>query len=256
MATDPTSMLRAQPSMFPEDERLIRLDEYQNWTKLTDRNERLGLDGLGFVLLGLFGEVGSVLSELKKKQRDKDSYIAYHDSAIEELGDAFWYFANASLRAGLSLSAIAERVPKNLGDWFYHGKATPQYFTDLQKPQNELTGPLSSDLVERRLLALAGKVGVLLDDFSSGRVAANGDALTADLVEIFRALLAAADDAAVSLNEAARRNIHKTFGRWPIERRWPPHYDESFDPDEQLPRHIEMIFKEKMADGKSYVLQQ
>ena len=35
---------------------------------------------LEFLLLGLFGEVGSLLSELKKKQRDRSSYIAYNSS--------------------------------------------------------------------------------------------------------------------------------------------------------------------------------
>src|SRR5690242_10534138 len=91
--TDLASILRPQRSIFPDEEMLIGLDEYQQWTTLTDRNRRPGIQGLGFALLGLFGEVGSLLSELKKKQRDEDSYIAYHDSVIEELGDVLWYFA-------------------------------------------------------------------------------------------------------------------------------------------------------------------
>jgi len=249
-------MLPLQRFLFDEVEALIDLDEYQDWTKLTDRNQREGIDGLGFVLLGLFGEVGSLLSELKKKQRDKDSYTAYHESVIEELGDVLWYFASACLHAGLRLSTIAARVPAQLGDWDYHGRGTRARFVDLQKPQIDLTGPLSTDLVERRLLTLAGKVGVLLEDFAADRLHANSDALSADLVQIFSALLAAADDAAVSLNEAARRNLEKTLGRWPTEHVWPPLLDESSDPGEQLPRHIEMVFKEKTIDGKSYVIQQ
>ena len=51
----------------------IFLDEYQEAAARTDQNRRGGMDGLAFPLLGLFGEVGSVLSELKKKQRDQDS---------------------------------------------------------------------------------------------------------------------------------------------------------------------------------------
>ena len=130
-------------------------------------------------------------------------------------------------------------------------------FFDLQKPQAELTGPVASELVERRLLALAGKVGLLLDHFAAGTLDTNGDAFAADIVELFRALLAAADDAGVSLNEAARRNLEKTFGRWPPERNWPPLYDDEYDPDERLPRRIEMLFKEKTTeDGRRYVLQQ
>lgn len=255
--TDPASLLRPQRSMFPDHDSLIGLDEYQQWTTKTDQNKRPGVEGLGFVMLGLFGEVGSLLSELKKKQRDEGSYIAYNDSVIEELGDVLWYFANAAQRVGLALSTIAERVPAKLGDWDYRGKATRRGFADLQKSQIELTGPIASELVERRLLTLAGKVGLLLDHYAAGDLNTNGDAFAADVVELFRVLLAAADDAAVSLNEAARRNIEKTFGRWPMERKWPQHYDEMCDPDEQLPRHIEMRFKEKQTnDGRTYVLQQ
>jgi NTP pyrophosphatase (non-canonical NTP hydrolase) len=241
--------------MFAEDDAHVELDEYQRWTGLTDRNERQGIDGLGFVLLGLFGEVGSLLSELKKKQRDKDSYVSYRDSVIEELGDVLWYFANAARRADLSLSMLAARIPARLGDWDYHGRVGARRFTDLQGAQESLTGPLSTNLVERRLLALAGKVGILLEDFSSGRIAANRDVLSGGLVEIFRSLLAAADDAAVSLNEAARRNIDKTFGRWPTEKAWPPLYDEGEDDDEKLPRKIVVTFHEKEVGNKLYVFQ-
>lgn len=243
--------------MFPADNSLVDLDEFQHWTTLTDKNKRAGIEGLGFVLLGLFGEVGSLLSELKKKQRDENSYIAYHDSVIEEFGDVLWYFANASNRVGLKLSVVAERVPATLGDWNFRGRSTRRGFVDLQKSQSELTGPIASDRVERRLLSLAGKVGVLLEHYSAGDLDTNGDAFAADIVELFRELLAAADDAAVSLNEAARRNVAKTFGRWPTERKWQPLYDEACDPDEQLPRRIEMRFKEKTTEGgRVYVLQQ
>jgi NTP pyrophosphatase (non-canonical NTP hydrolase) len=197
--------------MFAADEMLIGLDEFQDWTELTDQKPA-GVGGLGLILLGLFGETGSLLSELKKKQRDNDSYIAYHDSVIEELGDVLWYFANTAARVGLKLSTIAVRVPAKLGNWDYRGRPTRDGFADLQKPQAELIGPLASDLVERRLLALAGRVGVLMDHYSTGNLDANGDAFAADLVEIFRTILTAADDASVSLNEAARRNAEKTLG--------------------------------------------
>src|SRR6266404_923154 len=66
---------RKQLTIFAEDEHLVHLNEYQELALQTDTNSRRGLAGLGFPLLGLFGEVGSLLSELKKKQRDRDSYL-------------------------------------------------------------------------------------------------------------------------------------------------------------------------------------
>ena len=56
---------------------LVGMNEFQRHTLATDQNALLGMDGLRFPLLGLFGEVGSLLSALKKKQRDQASYVGY-----------------------------------------------------------------------------------------------------------------------------------------------------------------------------------
>jgi NTP pyrophosphatase (non-canonical NTP hydrolase) len=253
---DEALLLRPQRSLFEDEEPALGLDEYQQFTTRTDRNSAIGIDGLGFVLLGLFGEVGSLLSELKKKQRDKDAYVAYHESVIEELGDTLWYFANGALRAGLSLSTIAQRVSATLGNWDYHGKPDALTFRDLQLPKASFPGPITGDVVEHRLLFLAAKVGGLLDDWSSDRIRSNRDVLSADLVEIFRALLAAADDAQVSLDDAARRNVVKTLGRWPVELDWGPLFDQDFSVEEQIPRHFTITFRERQIGDRRYVLQQ
>jgi NTP pyrophosphatase (non-canonical NTP hydrolase) len=253
---DGSLLLRKQRSLFNGAEAPIGLDEYQQFTTRTDRNERPGTEGLGFVLLGLFGEVGGLLSALKKKQRDKDAFVAYHDDVLEELGDSLWYFANAALRADLKLSSIAQRLPATLENWDYHGRAGAATFADLQRSDHSFAGPTASEAFEHRLLALAGMVGHLLADFSSGRIAANRDVLSADLVEIFRELVAAADRAEVSLEEAVRRNITKTLGRWPDEPDWGPLFDDAFPPEEQLPRRMTMVFRERLVRNKPFVIQQ
>ena len=87
-------------SSIPDDSQ-IALALYQQRAGLTDQNVQPGIEGLHLPMLGLFGEVWGLLSELKKKQRDKDSYIGYQDSVIEEFGDTLWYFTNICARAGL-----------------------------------------------------------------------------------------------------------------------------------------------------------
>src|SRR5262249_37485463 len=149
--------------------------------------------------------VGSLLSELKKKQRDTDSYVAYHDSVIEEFGDVLWYLANVALRADLHLSKLSRRIPAKLSNWDYSGLPKPRTFAELQQRRRKFRGPQSTRAVERRLLALGGKVGTLLTDFGSRQIEHNRDVLSGHLVEILRTVVAAADDAEVSLNEAARR---------------------------------------------------
>jgi hypothetical protein len=98
--TDGAVLLRSQRSLFDDAEAPVGLDEYQQFTTRTDRNDRKGTAGLGFVLLGLFGEIGSLLSALKKKQRDKDAFVAYHDTVIEEL----------ATRSGTSQTLLFVRV--------------------------------------------------------------------------------------------------------------------------------------------------
>ena len=44
-------------------------------------------------LLGLAGEVGQLIAEYKKRQRDKVGYRAFRDEVHEELGDILWYAA-------------------------------------------------------------------------------------------------------------------------------------------------------------------
>lgn len=81
----------------------------------------------------------------------------------------------------------------------YHGRAGATTFVDLQQNDFPLDQPLAGERVEASLLALAGRVGVLLSHWSNGQIRDNGDRLSADLVEIFHSLLVAADDAQVSL---------------------------------------------------------
>ncbi len=45
----------------------LTLGQYQNLARRTDRTAQNGRQDLDFPLLGLFGEVGSLMSELKKK---------------------------------------------------------------------------------------------------------------------------------------------------------------------------------------------
>ena len=56
-----------QLTIFLEHKPLVYLNAYQKLAVQTDKNRNKGLNGLRLPLLGLFGEVGSLVSELKKK---------------------------------------------------------------------------------------------------------------------------------------------------------------------------------------------
>jgi NTP pyrophosphatase (non-canonical NTP hydrolase) len=232
---------------------LVTLNDYQEFTRLTDQNKKTGYAGFMLPFLGIYGEVGSLLSELKKKQRDAGSYVGYAESVVEELGDVMWYFTNIAARANLSLETLAQRMTRELHDW---DEETHDFrtFDDLQS-RGEHAGPTSGEKFERGAIALAAKVGRLLDHVSIGSIEGNRDLLSADLVEILRAIVQAADDADVSLQEAVQRNIKKVTSRWPIERIYPPLFDDRLEGDEQLPRHIKMLIAEKRVGDEAFVVQ-
>src|SRR5438105_4524990 len=87
-------------------------------------DQRSDSGSLTFPLLGLFGETGSLLSEVKKKQRDRASYLGYAGAVVEELGDVLWYLTAVAARGGLALSDIATSVIRGYSDWQPTGDVT------------------------------------------------------------------------------------------------------------------------------------
>jgi NTP pyrophosphatase (non-canonical NTP hydrolase) len=233
----------------------VGLDEYQRFAELTDKNAASGTAKLRFLLLGLFGEVGSLLSELKKKQRDLNSYHAYAHSAREELGDVLWYYANVALHIGSRLSELATKAAAG-DDPRYQGlRSSIRSFRDLQQQGRLFSEPATGSHVEKSLLRLAARTGRLINTFQAAESEHHSFNINCELVDVFRDLILAADDAEVGLEDAAIFNIEKIVGRWPQKRVWGPLYDDTYDFDEQLPRVLEITFREKTKGGKTYVLQ-
>ena len=228
----------------------LGLDEYQRFAVRTNEVRSKDSDALNFLLLGLYGEVGSLLSEIKKKQRDENAYFAFAASAREEFGDVLWYFANIAQLARLKLSTIAHRAKWNGGS-----RKKPKTFFDLRAGGWMFAGPTASPLAERHLLRLAGAVGGLIERAGAGAVDRND--LYRALAEIFAALLFAARGAKINPEDAAVFNIEKTFSRFPVSDEWGAPFDKNCDPDERFPAKLTLTFKEKRGKGKGvYVIQE
>jgi len=73
------------------DQHCLQLGRARRRPRRTDQNKDSGLDGLGFFLLGLFGEVGTLLSALKKKQRDRESFVGYGEMRAVPWSKAGWW---------------------------------------------------------------------------------------------------------------------------------------------------------------------
>lgn len=100
---------------------LLTLAEYQRRSQRTDhlpQSDAEGTDPLLGPLLGLAGEVGTLLTGYKKRSRDGAAYELFRDNVAEELGDILWYLANAAEKAGLSLDDVARRnLAKTADRW-------------------------------------------------------------------------------------------------------------------------------------------
>jgi hypothetical protein len=229
----------------------LTLAEYQRLALMADKKPEASL---AFPLLGLFGEAGSLLSVVKKKQRDRASYLGYEPHVIEELGDVLWDFAVVAARGGITLSDIGHNLNGGFADW-QDGGGDGLYFRSLQAAPAHGIEKEPTPAFEKTLLDLAGNIGSLLTDHQTGRLSGNQSALKGDLVTIMRSLVKAATDAGVSLDAAAEANLRKIFDRWPIERKYPQELDHDAKADEQLPRRLTIDIFEHEVRNQIYVFQ-
>jgi NTP pyrophosphatase (non-canonical NTP hydrolase) len=84
----------------------LKVAEFERNARDTDK---LGQE-LETAVLGLFGEIGTLVSALKKKRRDADAYFGYRAVVLEEMGDVLWYASAVARRGGTSLIEAADRV--------------------------------------------------------------------------------------------------------------------------------------------------
>jgi NTP pyrophosphatase (non-canonical NTP hydrolase) len=91
---------------------------YQTKAARTDQVAEDGEKGKLVPLLGLAGEVGTLLSEYKKYLRDGGAHQRFHDQVAEDLGDLLWYIANVATKFRLDLNEIAEaNIEKTQERW-------------------------------------------------------------------------------------------------------------------------------------------
>lgn len=229
---------------------VLTLNAYQAKAIGTDRTKGSGI-GIDLAILGLFGEIGGLLSEVKKKQRDSLFYLGYEESVLEEMGDTLWY-----------LAVIANHVSLSLTEVSYSFKCRPagsaqmvndRAFADLQ-PQQILKFAAPTFAFERTLLNLAGAAGRLAASSNDASIGASS--VGHHLSDILATLILAANEAGVTLEAAAHNNIEKINSRWPGDRNFPKLFDDDFPVEEQLPRELVVDFYERRAANEKYYVVQ
>ena len=200
------------------------LTEYSNAAERTD--QLIGKPNHALLLAaGLFGEAGSVLAELKKERRETDAYPAYRNRLIEEIGDGLWYLAR--------LSAVLD----------------PSMMQGLDKRAQAKSQQNGDSLTEAVTLGVAA--GQLL-----GALENHG---AIDAIERLRptwdALFRVIEGSGIELREAAQMNLSKTQSRWPERRVYSAFFDENFPEEEQIPRELEIEFRQvRRCDTDTVIL--
>lgn len=229
----------------------LTFNQYQQEAIKADRSPG---NSLTIPLLGLFGEAGTLLSVVKKKQRDSASYLGYAPHVTEELGDVLWYFASLAHRSGIRLSDIANNAPRSLSNWAERDNPDLEFSALQEKAIRQKHEPTKE--FENTLLRLAAEIGTVLSEHEAGRLSDNRAVVQGRLVGVLRALVQASDEAGVTLEAAARSNLMKIFDRWPLKRVYPVPFDTDDKPFEQLPRTLTIDVFEREVGGKGYVFQQ
>ncbi|MXW93305.1 MAG: pyrophosphatase, partial [Rhodospirillaceae bacterium] len=165
----------------------LTLELYQDQASLTDHGPR----NFTFPILGLFGEVGSLLSEVKKQQRDTIAYIGYADNVLDELGDVLWYLTAIASRAEISIADIAYATLQNHHDCY---DAAPLNFPFIElQSQPPLFSPTPTPAFEITLMRLASAVGALINDQQQRELENDRDVLFRHLVRVLGILVQAAE---------------------------------------------------------------
>jgi hypothetical protein len=209
--------------------------------KQVEPTDRLPVDDLQPIFLGLFGEVGSIMATAKKFHREKEAYAGYRNAVEEEFGDALWYFAALCRRLKIRLDQIlGKRADEVSATWSTEDVASDSSLASVATP---LTVPG----LDAALLQLGESATELFALRTSPMLAEPRLAAFADCY------LAALRAVRVTLIEVVRKNIVKTRGRFltPDYAKLPT-FDHDFPEEERLPSHFKITIDQR-SSGRSYL---
>lgn len=105
----------------------MRFSDFQKHAAKTDQVKGDDEKSKLVPLLGLAGEVGTLLSEYKKFLRDGGAHQRFHEQVAEDLGDLLWYVANVATKFNLDLDEVAQTNLRKVNNrWTLHSKPSQQ----------------------------------------------------------------------------------------------------------------------------------
>ena len=210
-------MTEKSPSQAPRvkttSQRSILLRDYMEQIAPTDE---LPQNNLRPILLGLFGEVGSVMATAKKLHREGEGYAGYQHAMVEELGDALWYFTTLCRRLGYQIDDV---------------------LSDVTNGEGHQAGPSFDELLLKLGEAAAALLTIRHPDEKS-------QALLRTFADQY---LQAVQTSRVAFDDIVLTNTDKGRGRF-LEPDWTrlPTFDSSFLDEERLPLHFKIKITQRI----------
>ncbi len=145
----------------------MELGEYQREAQKTDQFKK---QDRVVPLLGMGGEVGSLLAEYKKWMRDGEAHVLFPEQVAEELGDILWYLANTATKFDLDLDAIAAQNLAKTRDRWPPGGPEPVYrLFDADYPASEqLPRRFTAEIREENGKGSKARIVLTIDGVAAG----------------------------------------------------------------------------------------
>ncbi len=222
----------------------LTVSSFVEQVKRTDKRKET--EALRMAFLGIFGELGSLMSEEKKGIREGPAYVSYLESVVEEAGDLLWYFAALAITKGWEFERLLSAA---LGGEFTQSST----FGEIDEFAAQL------ELEPNDYWLLAGEhVGILSGSVAKG-MPASGDFEHA--TQALRFVVLALRAASICLDEVAKANVAKSQSRFPRSKTPLPLYDDRplqdgsrTSPDERLPHFLPVEFREVTKGDKTMVV--
>jgi len=230
----------------------ITIAGYHQEARKTDR-----LKNARDLSFGFFGEVGGLLSALKKQKRDQ-LVLSDPQAVSEELGDALWYLVNLAGACDFLLEDVAAQAWAFLRQHFGESSRRPPApltFRSLEGLCAQHHAQLSRQ-GSSALQLLAKAAGTIVSDGVPKRgLSGAPQEQQAILGQLLAALVLVCARHRLSLEAIAYANLQKTMDRWPGQAaayQLPQNYGE---PHEQFPEELQITFMQRRVGNRVLVFQ-
>lgn len=216
----------------------ISLQEYERVIVETDRFK---IEDIAPILLGLYGEVGSIMAASKKYRREIKAFPTYRDAVEEEFGDAIWYFSALCRRLNFELAEVFDAASNEAGIKIVF----PAVQEDASISQTITS--VQVEVLDSALIELGCVAAQLL------KIKKDSGNVRDELVKFARMYLQAVQSIGLSFAKIVKDNLIKTLGRFVVpDKVLLPDFDAEFPEEEQLPRYFEIHIAQRKS-GQSYL---